>query len=382
MEITYDLIIKTLTKSAFTIKEKVVVFDDIIIKSKEEFIIKAKTTQSINAFPNKFKSLLNNSMYRYSVTIYDSENNNISFWSSLLSLLDINSTNNSELDMIKEFQNKIVKINNNRTNLIQAVVNILDVNFIILDFSTLDIFVMYKDEFMNPYKQTFIFAKYNDFWGSIKSNENCLFDINTIEIKNILNNDCNYYDQPNKKVNIKFDILDIIMDEKIKYIESSTDNIFVKSEKVDNIKKSDIVKVDNIKKSENIKVDTVKKPDVIKVDNIKKSDTDNLTKLTEYDVATLNKLKIVDLTNICDTQNISYKKKSSKNDLINLIINNKSNEKITSDKKQDVLYDEKILTSMLVSELTVICDKLQIVYKKKSLKKDLIKYIIDSQLII
>jgi hypothetical protein len=98
MEIDYNIIIKYLSKKQ--------------VKKEVNFITQKNIfNYSIN-FPDKFKELLNDKFYRYGITINDNDNNNISFWSSLLTLIDKNFMipyDNDELILINQFKTQIIE---------------------------------------------------------------------------------------------------------------------------------------------------------------------------------------------------------------------------------------------------------------------------------
>jgi len=62
MEINYELIIKYLTKKD---------------SSKNNFITQKNIYSYSTNFPDKFKEYLTDKYYRYGITVYDNENNNI-----------------------------------------------------------------------------------------------------------------------------------------------------------------------------------------------------------------------------------------------------------------------------------------------------------------
>ena len=62
-----------------------------------------------NTFPEKFQSLFTLKCYRLGITNYDCDNNNISLWSSIITLLDYdknfnNPLNYDELEIIANFK--------------------------------------------------------------------------------------------------------------------------------------------------------------------------------------------------------------------------------------------------------------------------------------
>lgn len=333
MDITYNLILRTLSNKH--------------LKVNEEFIKKIESVQLFDEFPTKFKHLLKNNMYRKSVINYDNNNNNISFWSSLVLLLNLP----YKISSIIDFKNKILEekrcLSNETNDEIQSIANLLDVNFIIFDFETVNIYLIYKEIQMNPLKQTFLFAKYKDLWSVIITDNKYLFDINTIEIKNILNSNCKYYNQ-DKSININYDIINIINSEKEKYFDKINSDIFIKAE-------------------------TIQEEKINVIPKTSKS----------LDITKISSMKICELTELCTTLNITFKKKNTKKELIELITNNlqKNNLKENNSKENNLQKNNsKELEDYSKIELIEMCDKLKLKYKKSSKKSELIKIIIDSKL--
>jgi hypothetical protein len=237
MEINYELIIKYLVKKNTTLNSS--------------FITQKSIYNYSTNFPEKFKNLLTEKFYRYGITVYDNENNNISFWSSILTIIDKNFINPSiqsmeaktyninsnatlsdletkpsvlivpyssdELELISQFKNQLLE-KYSKTKLssflkeldkndlrerfklepniysIQYLVDILDINILIFDFKTENIYSVYKKNIMNPWKKTVMLAKFNNFWEPImlikqKGIIERLFDYNDSTIKKIINID-------------------------------------------------------------------------------------------------------------------------------------------------------------------------------------------------
>lgn len=204
MEITYDLIIQYLT-----IQNN---------KDNENIFTTQKNIYTYStSWCDKFKDLLNNKFYRYGVSVYDTENNNISFWSSILTLLYnefIIPYNEDEITIINNFKSQIIDKYNHKklskfikkfdkndfrekfklipdNDIIQYVIDILNINLIIFDFKDNNIKTVYPDESMNPWKQILLISKYDNLWEPImsvnsKSEIQRLFDYNNIIIKKIL----------------------------------------------------------------------------------------------------------------------------------------------------------------------------------------------------
>ena len=90
MEITYETIIKYLGNK--TPKKEV--------SEKQSFITQKNIFTYANTFPEKFATLLTDKFYRLGTTVYDDKKNNISFWSSLLTLIDKEFILQPDKDMI------------------------------------------------------------------------------------------------------------------------------------------------------------------------------------------------------------------------------------------------------------------------------------------
>ena len=215
-EITYDTIIKYLTTDLQT---------NIFNTPKNGFT-------SILSFPFTFENILSNNFYRYGITIKDNNNNNISFWSSLLiyypeiininniELVDQNTTNLNKFKnenlliiigqlkntLIQQFSKKklsfcLKKYNKSDLNthieseidnvILQYIVEILDINIIIFDFQNENIYGIYKNDYIDFNKNTIFLALYEYFWEPILLNKNNsfqkIFTINDPIIKKIIN---------------------------------------------------------------------------------------------------------------------------------------------------------------------------------------------------
>lgn len=291
MEINYDIIIKYLANNTsennvFNNKKHILTYSD--------------------KFPTKFMEILQNKFYKYGITSMDDKNINISFYTSLLTLLNkkfISFTSDEEINYINNFKNFInekiktfipsdsLKLyleknklqkkdlsNNIDIYYIQTIVEILDINILILDFLNTEFFIVYPDSECNPWKPTLILANYNNLWEPIifdlKSKRT--FNMNDLYLKKILyETDIKYYNS--KLINKNF-ILN-----------------------------------DNLK-------DIVNK--IIPSDNIEILDTFVKINTKTYDTTTLNKITKNELSDICKTKNIKINTKMIKKELIDLILNN------------------------------------------------------------
>lgn len=225
MDINYDIIIKYLCKKNSIKKEQdenqePEIQEEIPKLTRKTFSTQKSIFNYATNFPDKFKDLLTDKFYRYGVTTYDMEKNNVSFWASLLTLIDKNFLipyNNDELSMISMFKNNIIDMykksmlssflkefdkNDIRerfklepdVHILQYVVDILDVNFMIFNFETETIESIFKKDMMNPWKQTLMFAKYDNLWEPImlikaKGTTQRLVDYNNMNFKKIIANE-------------------------------------------------------------------------------------------------------------------------------------------------------------------------------------------------
>ena len=214
MDINYEIIIKYLSKKEINI-------NDTKKKSNlsNSFITQKNIYTYSNTFPSKFKDLLTDKFYRYGITVYDNENNNISFWSSIITLLDKNFIIpyiNDEFEIINQFKIQLIELYNKKIlsdfikhydkndlrerfklnpdlTVLQYMVDILDINIIIFNFKTETINVVYSKDFMNPWQQSLFLANNDLYWEPImciksKGTIIRLFDYNSQTFKKIINN--------------------------------------------------------------------------------------------------------------------------------------------------------------------------------------------------
>ena len=94
IDINYDIMIKYLCKKNSIKKDQEIQepwFPKEIPKlSRKSFSTQKSILNYATNFPNKFRELLTDKFYRYGVTTYDMEKNNVSFWASLLTMIDKN----------------------------------------------------------------------------------------------------------------------------------------------------------------------------------------------------------------------------------------------------------------------------------------------------
>ena len=292
MEINYDTIIKYLTKNinTFSNKKTILTYSD--------------------KFCSKFSNLLQNKFYKYGISINDDKNKNISFYTSLLTLLNkdfVSFDNNEEINEINKFksflndsvksfspsiylknylnENKLVNtdlLNNLDIFYFQTIVEVFDINMLILDFNDENIYSLYPDNHYNPWKPTLLFAKYNDWWEPIiyEVKTKRTFSYNDIQIKKLLT-----------ESQIEYYCKDII--------------------------KKDFIMDDNINNIIN-ELKPEQRPEEVDENN----NTFIKPEKVGHDFVTLNKLTKNDLSEICKTNNIKINTKMLKKELIELIMNN------------------------------------------------------------
>jgi hypothetical protein len=174
---------------------------------------------------------------------------------------------------------KTTDLTNNIDNLyFQYIVEILNINLLIFDFENEEIYSMYPDQKLNPWKPILLLAKYKDWWepiiNEIKSKR--LFSYNDNQIKKILNENKIKYYLNTREYKINDNLMDIINDLKPK------DNIHVN----------------------------------------KKEDSNETFIKCENNENELNKLTKNQLSDMCKSKNIKITTKMLKKELIDLILNN------------------------------------------------------------
>jgi hypothetical protein len=207
MEINYDLIIKYLSGNNVIEKEK----------PASTFTTQKNIYTFSTNWPDKFKELFTDKFYRYGVTVRDNDNNNISFWSSIITLLYdefIISYTEEETTIINQFRSQLIDKYNHKqlsnfikkldkndfrerfrldpdNNVLQYVVDTLNINLLIFDFKDQTINAIYPDDIMNPWEQILLLSRHDNLWEPImlnnsKGETHRLFDYNQPIIKKIL----------------------------------------------------------------------------------------------------------------------------------------------------------------------------------------------------
>ena len=332
MEITYNVIIKYLCEK----QDNVAILEKIELA---KFITQKNIFSYSASFPDKFKNLLTDKFYRYGITTHDNENNNISFWSTLLTLLDkkfIIPFTNDEIEIINQFKNQLIEqyskqklsaflkdLDKNDLRerfklqpdiyILQYIVDILDINILIMNFKTINIYSVYRKDIMNPWKQTLIIANYDNNWEPImsvkaKGNTQRLFDYNDAIIKKLITTDklISYFET--EKISKDFicmeNIQDVITLEKTKLkISSNKTNKELINDKLIN--------------DELINDEIISDHLFVEKDELEEIKLLNKTKL--------NKMKLAELQEICIKLkiNIDTNKTPTRAVLIELILNKK-----------------------------------------------------------
>ena len=228
--------------------ESIITYEDIIMalapKKKPVFESCKNIMNFSNNFPDKFKELFSEKFYRYGVQ-QKYENKNISFLSSFLTLLKDNFMILSDIDIMLQIKDLISmlceKINKTNSSVyssiylkeiskqalrkiitdmdlnvwfLETLTNVFQINIIIYDFKTEDIYTIYPSNAMNVWKPTLLFAKYDNSIEPIMHQEKKIFSYNDNVIKKTLSSSLNiqYYDSSviNKQYNIINNIADII----------------------------------------------------------------------------------------------------------------------------------------------------------------------------
>ena len=300
---------------------------DLIIKylSKQKPFITNKGEYN-NNFPEKFKDnkCLDNTFYRYGVTTYNNDKLNISFWSSLLTILDksfLIPIDNDELYLVKKFIDDIVDKKRHvdmkervklvpNSQVFEFVADVLNINLLFLDFKNLTFNVIYPDLYLNPWNKICILAKNDDLFEPVMSKENRYFTFDNDIIKNLfLNNDITYFD------NIKEYIL---LDTKEKVQEKEDEA----SVKINTKYKKTLELVDNIKV---VKTNKINDEITSTVQNNKIEEI--LVDYSHLNKTKLNKMKMDELSELYNKLKLEKNNKMLKADMINNILNYLSNHK-------------------------------------------------------
>lgn len=308
MEINYNLILKYLGSH----KQ-----EDYSINSQKNII-----TYS-NKFPSEFRSLFTDKFYSLGVSQKNGEKN-ISFYTSFITLVYddfITFTTNEENVVVDTFCNdlinclktppnnlkdipkgafkKYIKDLDNIIWIYELIANKFKINMLIFDFKNKEIYSVYANDIMDPWKPTLLFAKYEHNWEPIRNNEKKMFSYNDPVIKKILNSDIQikYFD--GCLIKKEFSLLDNLNE----IIDDMTTNNTIKNvstEKLEDINESP--GEDNSDSDNKIFI---------------KKDTKEI--LTESKMNKMTKEQLIDYLKKLD---VKPKSKATKKDLITMILEN------------------------------------------------------------
>ena len=313
MEINYDMILKYLNSN----------------ETKETFDNKKNLIKFSDGFPKEFNELMGDKFYRIGVTQIHN-NINISFLTSFLSLItedyitlmeseeiiyinklldNISSyINNNDLSLIlkglsktslseisKNILKKYVKDKDISIWVMELLVNKFDINFLIFDFVDNQIYTVYPNDIMNPWKPFLLFAKSNNNWEPIKNQDKKLFSYNDAVIKKAISSQ-----------NIE-----------IKYFNN---NIIKKDYfLLDNI--NEIIATDFNKPSENISDEYISENEIDDVDETNKTFIKNIVIINKNKLNKMTKEEIINYMKELN-KNIVTNKKTTKKELIELVLAN------------------------------------------------------------
>lgn len=274
-----------------------------------KFLSSKRITNSITSFPKEFVEIFNSinakDIFRYGITSHNKDIN-ISFLTSLLTLLskdfkvidvddEIIFVNKFVQDIHQVFKDKqfkfelrnkfsrhilidrLAKFDFTDGILIQAISQILDINFIFFNFETKEIESVFPFEYLNPWKPVLLFAKYDNYYEPIFDNETYRFNYNHNFIKRLLNMDIVYLnsDLLEKEYELLDNINDIIEDDDVELVEED-DDTFISPKNI--ISKFNKTQLKKMKKDEII--------DLIKNNNlnidIKQNKTDIIDDFLNY----------------------------------------------------------------------------------------------------
>ena len=307
-------------------------------------------------FPEVFKNILTENFFRYGITVNDNDNNNISFWSSIITILDKQfvfplSYTHTEYEIINQFKTQLIDLYNPKLLcdfikqydkndikerfklnpdciVIQYIVEVLDINIIIFDFKDETIKAVYPHEIMNPWKQTVLLANYDLFWEPVMCKKSKgtiirLFDYNNPVFKKIINTNITYLNDTiiKKKFNFINNIQVVIANEEqlLKNDKNKTNSSNSGVEQIIKDKK-ELYTQNNV----TVSISTIETNNIPSgsqnTDNlfIKLDDVENNNKLTK---GKMTKMKLDELHNLSKTFNITVTKKNpTKAILIDLIL--------------------------------------------------------------
>ena len=252
MEINYKTIIQYLSS------------EDSEQSTNDNFPTRKNIMVSSDNFPEKISQDLTistkNKFYRYGVTRYNNEQINISFFTSLLTLLDkkfITYDKKEELMEVKKFitgirekvvdkkfkfelkykfENHIIldrieSLNIEDGILIQTIIQLLDINILIMDFNDSKINTLFNGDYFNPWKVTLLIAKKDKNWEPLFCDKK-EFSYNDSFLKKILiNEEIIYYNED--YLNKSYSLMDNINE--ISNIDNVEDEVVISDSEDENL---------------------------------------------------------------------------------------------------------------------------------------------------
>lgn len=173
-----------------------------------------------NDFPDKFAKLFGKNYYRYGVNSYDINQENISLYSSILTILDkefISLNIAEQQKKVRKFitflldklppnyseshfkslsiSKETIKENIRKMDwlIMQLVVTILKINILIFDFVAEERLILYQGEFCNPWQPFIFLAKKDEYYEPILSEKKNLYSFNDNFLKKLLRKKINYF---------------------------------------------------------------------------------------------------------------------------------------------------------------------------------------------
>lgn len=254
--------------------------EDTCQPTNDDFPTRKNIMISSDNFPDKISQYLTsstkNKFYRYGVTRYNNKQINISFITSLLTLLDknfITYDKKEELTEVKnfidgirekvidkkfkfelksKFENHIILDRIEDYNiedgiLIQTIIQLLDINIIIMDFNDLKINTLFKGDYLNPWKVTLLLAKKDKDWEPLFCDKK-QFSYNDSFLKKILTSEeIVYYnnDYLNKSYSLMDNIKEIANIDNIEEEDEEEEESVVSDNNIEDDKNEDIEEKEN-----------------------------------------------------------------------------------------------------------------------------------------
>jgi hypothetical protein len=226
---------------------------------------------------------------------------------------------NEEISLINKFfdeLNEYININkktyddnfkkmlkNRETNILimELIVKKFDINFLIFDFKSNEIFCVFPNDVMNPWKPFIFLAKHNNNWEPIRTQDKKMFNYNDAIIKKIL--------LSNSLIEIKY------------YENSVINKDYILLDNLQEIIENEFISDDKSEKSNNDKIEQTDNDD--EDDDIDIDETNKTFIKDEISINKFKKMKKEELIQYIESHNKKVpNKKAKKDDLIKMIIAN------------------------------------------------------------